>query len=108
MSREKEVSITEFIRSAKRLATYLFTKWPYFIIIGFISAVAGFFYASYQDPVYTAEMTFAPESENSSSLGYAGLAAQFGFDLPGASGNTFGGENLTQLMKSRRLIEMTL
>jgi hypothetical protein len=36
------------------------------------------------------------------------LGSQFGFDLGGGSSGAFGGDNLLELMKSRRLVEQTL
>jgi hypothetical protein len=62
-----------------------------------------------QKPVYFGEMTFVTENDKSSEMGlYAGIAAQFGFDISGGGGGAFEGDNLIELLKSRRLVETTL
>ncbi|WP_242499163.1 lipopolysaccharide biosynthesis protein [Flavobacterium sp. 140616W15] len=55
-------------------------------------------------------MTFALEEEKSGGgLGSAlGLAGSLGLDLGGGGGSIFTGSNLTQLLKSRRMVEQTL
>lgn len=77
-----------------------------FLVTGIIFALIGVLYAWLEKPVYTAELTFTSENESSGNISsYAGIAAQFGLDLGGASGSAFAGENLMHLMSSRRLIK---
>ena len=40
--------------------------------------------------------------------GALGLASSFGFDLGGSGGSIFSGSNLTELFKSRKMVEQTL
>lgn len=88
---------------------YLFSKWLVILLVGFVAGLLGILYAWMQKPVYRAEITFAPETGKSASLGmYAGIAAQFGFDMGGGGGGVFEGENLIEFLKSRMLIEKAL
>jgi hypothetical protein len=74
-----------------------------------IGAVLGLAYSFSKKPVYTATLSFALEDEKSSGLGGAlGLASSFGIDLGGGGGSIFTGSNLTELFKSRSMVEQTL
>ena len=95
-----------FIQSAYR---YLLSKWYILLIAGIIGAIGGISYAWLQKPEYIAEITFAPETESGGGMGmYSGLAAQFGIDMGGSSGGAFEGDNLSEFLKSKMLIEKTL
>ena len=60
-------------------------------------------------PKYTAKLTFVVANEKSNSLGsFSGLAAIAGIDLGGGGSDLFSSDNITELMKSRRMIESTL
>jgi hypothetical protein len=102
----KEVTLIEAKTIIRGWFTYLLSKWIWIGLTGIVFGVLGILYASSQKAIYTAELTFAPDSERGSSMGgYAGIAAQFGLDVGG--GTSFGGENLIQLLRSRRLLEST-
>jgi hypothetical protein len=60
--------------------------------------------------VYTASLSFALEDEKGGGgLGGAlGLASSLGLDLGGGGGSIFAGSNLTELFKSRAMVEQTL
>jgi hypothetical protein len=86
------------------------TKWWLFLIIGIIAAIGGFVYASLQKPVYQSYLSFALDEGGSEGGGMStamGLAAQFGISLGGAQ-DVFTGDNILQIMQSRRLIEDVL
>jgi hypothetical protein len=105
----KEVAIAEVVRNLQSIVQYLFSKWLVILSVAFCFGLIGILYAWLQKPIYIAEMSFTTESEGGSKLGaYAGLAAQFGFDLGGGSNNIFEGDNLMELFKSRTLVEKTL
>lgn len=109
MKKEKEISFKDLKTIIKSWCSYLFSKWLLFLTAGIIFGMVGILYAWTEKPVYTAELTFTSETESLGNVGgYAGIAAQFGLDLGGASANAFAGENLMHLMSSRRLIENTL
>lgn len=105
-----EISLKELIEKAKEWYVYLLSQWKIIVLAGFIGAILGLTYSFMKKPVYTATLSFALEDEKSGGgLGGAlGLASSFGFDLGGGGGNIFSGSNLTQLFKSRKMVEQTL
>jgi uncharacterized protein involved in exopolysaccharide biosynthesis len=106
---KNDITVLELINGVKITIRYLFSKWLIILLIAFISGLLGVLYAWLEKPAYIAEMTFVTDNDNASKLSsYAGLAAQFGFDLGGGNNNAFEGENLVELLKSRSLIEKTL
>ena len=80
------------------------------MITGIIGAAIGLAYSFSKKPIYTATLSFALEDEKSGGgLGSAlGLASSFGIDLGGGGGSIFTGSNLTELFKSRSMVEKTL
>lgn len=84
----------------------LLKKWWLFLIIGLLAGVAGIYYASKQKTTYKSKLTFAlDEGETMSNT--ISLAAQFGLSI-GGSQDVFAGDNILEIMKSRRMIEGTL
>lgn len=84
-------------------------RWWLFVIIGLVGAVAGFSYAVKQKTVYESYLSFALD-EGGSQGGNGGafsLAAQFGISLGGAQ-DIFTGDNILEIMQSRRMIEGAL
>ena len=106
---QDEISLKELIQKGKEWFSYLLSQWKIIVLAGFIGAVLGVTYSFMKKPVYTATLTFALEDEKGGGLGGAlGLASSFGFDLGGGGGSVFSGSNLTQLFKSRQMVEKTL
>ena len=106
---QDEISLKELIEKGKEWFSYLLSQWKIIVLAGFIGAVLGVTYSFMKKPVYTATLTFALEDEKGGGLGGAlGLASSFGFDLGGGGGSVFSGSNLTQLFKSRQMVEKTL
>lgn len=109
MSVEKEISLVEIPKMFSGYVRSLLRKWHWIALAGIAFGLGGILYAWKQKPRYTAEITFAPENEKGGGMSmYAGLAAQFGFDLGGGGGGVFEGENLMEFLKSRMLIEKAL
>jgi len=84
-------------------------KWWLFLIVGVVAAIAGYIYAKNQKPIYQSYLSFALD-EGGSEGGMSsamGLAAQFGISMGGAQ-DVFSGDNILQIMSSRRLIEEVL
>ena len=99
---EKEMPIMNFIKMFLR-------QWKLLAIVGFLAGLAGFFYAFSQKPTYESRLTFSLDAgaNNSSLSGAMSLAAQFGFGL--SSGQSmFDGDNILEIMRSRRMIENVL
>ena len=105
-----EISLKELIEKIKEWVAYLKTQWKIIFMVAFVGAVIGFVYASFQKPTYKAALTFVLEEDKGGGglSGAMGLASSFGFDLGSSAGGAFSGSNLTELMKSRRMVEKTL
>ncbi len=104
-----EISLKELIEKTGEVITYLRTQWFELMLLGLLGGVAGFFYAKFQKPMYTAKLTFALAESGDKLGGIGSIASQFGLDLVGGgSAGAFSGDNLLELMKSRLLVEKTL
>lgn len=105
-----EISLKELLGKIKEWYNYLLAEWKIIVLAGIIGAVLGLTYSFMKKPVYTATLSFVLEDEKSGGgLSSAlGLAGSLGLDLGGGGGNIFSGSNLTELFKSRRMVEQTL
>ncbi|WP_413999318.1 Wzz/FepE/Etk N-terminal domain-containing protein [Flavobacterium sp. W1B] len=105
-----EISLKELIEKGKEWYSYLLSQWKIILLAGIIGAALGLAYSFIKKPVYTATLSFALEDEKGGGgLGGAlGLASSFGIDLGGGGGSIFTGSNLTELFKSRSMVEQTL
>lgn len=105
-----EISLKELIEKVKNAYNYLLSKLKIIMIIVLGGAICGLTYSILKKPVYTATLSFALEDEKGGGgLGGAlGLASSFGLDLGGSGGGIFTGSNLTELFKSRSMVEKTL
>src|SRR6478736_5464453 len=105
-----EISLKELVEKGKEWYAYLLSQWKIIVLGGVIGAALGLTYSFTKKPIYTATLTFALEDEKGGGgLGGAlGLASSFGIDLGGGGGSIFTGSNLTELFKSRTMVEQTL
>jgi hypothetical protein len=106
-----EISLKELIEKVKEWFSYLLSQWKIILLAGIIGAAIGLAYSFSKKPIYTATLSFALEDEKSGGggLGSAlGLASSLGLDLGGGGGSVFTGSNLTELFKSRSMVEQTL
>jgi hypothetical protein len=105
-----EISLKELLQKAKEWYVYLLSQWKIIVLAGIVGAALGLTYSFIKKPIYTATLTFALEDEKSGGgLGGAlGLASSFGIDVGGGGGSIFSGSNLTELFKSRTMVEQTL
>lgn len=106
-----EISLKELIEKGKEWYAYLLSQWKIILLAGIIGAGLGLAYSFIKKPVYTATLSFALEDEKGGGggLGSAlGLASSLGLDLGGGGGSIFTGSNLTELFKSRAMVEQTL
>jgi hypothetical protein len=111
MSREilnDEISLKELIEKGKEWFCYLLSQWKIIVLTGIIGAGLGLAYSISKKPVYTATLSFVLEGEQSGGVGLGSLASSFGIDLGGGGGSVFTGSNLTELFKSRSMVEQTL
>jgi subunit length determinant Wzz-like protein len=110
-SQTDELSLKEVMLKIKEWYVYLLSQWKIIVLAGIVGAALGLTYSFIQKPIYTATLTFALEDEKSGGggLGSAlGLASSFGLDLGGSGGGIFTATNLTELFKSRSMVEKTL
>lgn len=108
-SNNDEISLKELIQQATEWYLYLLSKWKFIVLAGIIGAGLGITYSITKKPVYTATLTFALEDEKGGGVGGLGsLASSFGIDVGGGGGSIFTGSNLTELFKSRTMVEQTL
>ena len=106
-----EITLKELLKKAKEWYSYLLSQWKIIVLAGVVGAAIGLTYSILKKPIYTATLSFALEDEKSAGggLGSAlGLASSLGFDLGGSGGGAFSGANLTELFKSRSMVEQTL
>jgi hypothetical protein len=106
----EEITLKELFEKTKEWFSYLVGQWKIILFAGMIGAVVGFAYSFSKKPIYTATLSFALEDEKSGGgLGGAmGLASSLGLDLGGGGGSVFTGSNLTELFKSRSMVEQTM
>jgi hypothetical protein len=84
-------------------------RWKIIIPVVFVAGVFGFFYATVQKISYQSRLTFALDAGESSGgmSGALSLAAQFGLNVGGGK-DVFAGDNILEIMKSRRMVEKVL
>lgn len=105
-----EISLRDLINKFKEWYSYLLSKWKIIIVAAIIGALLGVTYSFFKKPIYIASLSFALEDDKSGGgLGSAlGLVGSLGLDLGGDGGSVFTGPNLTELFKSRSMVEKTL
>jgi hypothetical protein len=104
-----EISLKELIEKGREWFSYLLSQWKVIVVAGIIGAGLGLAYSFSKKPIYTATLSFVLEGEQSGGGGLGSLASSFGLDLGGnGGGGIFAGSNLTELFKSRAMVEQTL
>lgn len=104
-----EFTLKEVISNINMISRYIFSKTIYIILIGFLFGLFGFAFSWYKGPTYRATINFVSENTGSDGIGgYASIASQFGIDLGRGGGGAFEGDNLMEMLKSKRLIVSTL
>ncbi len=91
------------------LINLLVRKWWIFTIVGLVSGALGVLYATLQKPRFESRLTFSLDAGNADGAlsGAMNLAAQFGLGL-GSGAGMFDGDNIVEIMKSRRMVESVL
>ncbi len=96
------------VTSLNRIIRFVLKKWWLFLIVGILAGIAGIFYASEQKLNYKSSLTFALDDAGSSGMGNLfSLASQFGINVGGGK-EIFSGDNILEIMKSRRMVERVL
>jgi hypothetical protein len=88
---------------------FILRKWWLFVIVGLVAGIGGVVYSMCQKPKYKSHLTFAlDDGGNGEGIGgFLNLASQFGLNI-GNGKNIFAGDNILEIMKSRRMIESVL
>jgi hypothetical protein len=84
----------------------LVKKWWVFMIVGLLAGLTGIYYASKQKITFQSKLTFAMDEGNGMSDAIS-IAAQFGLNVGGGK-DVFAGDNIIEILKSRRMVERTL
>ena len=98
------------IKDLNSMIRSLLKIWWLFLFIGIIAGIAGILYASTKKPTYKSHLTFALDDGGGSSGGignFLNLASQFGLNI-GSGKDIFAGDNILDIMKSRRMVERVL
>ncbi len=106
-----EISLVDLIIKIKAWVNYLKCNWKIIFATSLIGGLIGISIAWNEKPTYKATLSFAMEEDKGGGgiSGALGLASSFGIDLGGASGGgVFATSNLTELMKSRLIVEKVL
>ena len=98
----KNHSLGDFIK-------YLFKKWWIFLIIGLAGTIIGYVYAAAQKIKYQSNLTFVLDQGGGDGgiSSAVNLAAQFGLNVNN-SNDLFSGDNILEIIKSRRIVEGVL
>lgn len=109
-NKSDEINLKDVFLKLKSGWHYLLTKWLVILTMAVIGGIIGLVYAWRSKTVYKAELSFYVQDEKSNGAlnGALGLASQFGFNVGGADGGEFAGDNLLALMKSRSIMEKAL
>jgi hypothetical protein len=84
-------------------------KWWLLLAIGFAGGCLGVAIAYFKKAEYEARISFSLEEGPGNALGAAAsLAAQFGFDIGAMGQSPFTGDNILQIITTRRMVERTL
>lgn len=107
-----EISIDSIIKNLKTLLKIFKSKWKNILLFGIFGILLGLFIAIIVKPEYKAVLTFAMEEDKMSGSGLTGalgLASSFGLDIgSGGGGGAFAASNISELMKSRLIVEKVL
>ncbi|WP_214228864.1 hypothetical protein [Pedobacter sp. B4-66] len=106
-----EFSIKKLINERITDVKYIFNFKKQLFIVVLIGGILGALVAWMKPANYTARLSFVvDDSKSGGGAGLAGLAGQLGFNLDGLSGagGVLSGDNVQELLKSRKLIKATL
>ncbi|MEO8414885.1 MAG: Wzz/FepE/Etk N-terminal domain-containing protein [Ginsengibacter sp.] len=94
--------------SLNRMIKALLKIWWLFLIVGIVAGIMGIIYASEQKINYKSRLTFALDDGSGEGMGnFLSLASQFGLNI-GSGKDIFAGDNILEIMKSRRMLERVL
>jgi hypothetical protein len=109
-TKEEYYSLQDIANTLKAFMNHLLRKWWILVIAVIVGGVLGAGYYFTQKSKYEAVTTFILEEKSASGSGLAGLASQFGFNLGSlsGSGNLFAGDNILDILKSKKVVQQVL
>ena len=105
---EDEITLKDIVLKIKEWYRLLLGHWKLLLLAGVVGGGIGLGSALLKTTMYKAELVFVTAEAKGGASKLASLGSQFGFNLGSGSSGAFGGDNLLELMKSRRLVEQTL
>ncbi len=106
----KILKAKDVIESIQVQLSYLKTRIKTILFVSVLGGVLGILVAILSTATYKAFSSFSLDEDKGSSglAGYLGVASQLGIDLGNSGGSVFTGENIIELLKSRRVVESAL
>ncbi len=106
----RQILLSDLIIMIKDWIIYFKSKLKLLIIFLFLGATLGFWISINDKPLYKASLSFAMEEDKGNSTGgisnALGLVGNLGIDIGG--GGVFASSNLSELMKSRKIVTKVL
>jgi hypothetical protein len=106
-----EMSLKDFIIKIINFYLFLKSKVKFILLFIIIGGITSLLLLWNEKPTYKATLTFAMEDDKGGAGGLSGalgLASSFGIDLAAGGGGAFAATNLSELMKSRLIVEKVL
>lgn len=110
MNQQRKAEIILLKDTLQKLSLYfnfLWDKRKFVLIAGITSGVLGLAASFLYPPKYNATLSFAVQ-ENDKVGGLSSLANQFGISLGAGGGGIFGGDNIYEILISRKMIDKAL
>ena len=108
----QEIKFSDILEQVKLFLQFCLKNPKLFFIITFSTCLISIVYWSTLNSNFKASTTFIVEESSSKGGGLSGIASQFGVDLGsvmGGSGSSlFSGDNIFEIIKSRKIIEKVL
>jgi uncharacterized protein involved in exopolysaccharide biosynthesis len=91
------------------IISFILRRWLIFLIAGIFGGLSGFLFAYLSKPQFESRLSFSLDAGTGSDgiSGAMNLAAQLGLGV-GGTGALFEGDNIIEIIKSRRMIEKVL
>ncbi len=106
-----QFTLKEVVQNLVNWIKFFGSKWKVLLVSLVLGAGMGAGYSQLKDPVFHAETSFVLEEEGMSGIGQmSGIANLLGVNLGGIGGTNglFQGDNIMELYRSDRMLEVTL
>ncbi|MFZ4455726.1 MAG: hypothetical protein ACOYOT_05840 [Bacteroidales bacterium] len=107
ISNKEIIVIKDLLEKLRVYTEFIWSKRSIIAIFGLMFGVLGFVSSFVYQPKYKATLSFAVQ-ENDKVGGLSSLASQFGISLGAGGGGIFGGDNIYEILISRKMIEEAL